>query len=311
MVRLIVLACCLILVKSFSPSVSRSTLSLHTGPSSTSVSHTKLEAGYGRTGGYGRWSPGSLIVAMRRPDYLAALSYVGATATQFTLLLMFLHLFQIGLLKNLFVPSFVAKVLPDVLSNYMPSPAQLQTFSVFMTMLFMSVRSRVFSPLDNSRPRASRSDKAFNRIKPWWQPPPLAFPIIWSSIAFLRAISTTMVFQQTGTMLTRPIFAMFLHLSCGDTWNTINNIEGRLGTAALTVPTVLATAAYTTACYYTVSKKAAEVLFPSVVWLSVANCLVYAIYKLNNRGNRYSMFPSKEEGPASKWMLPFARGFNR
>jgi tryptophan-rich sensory protein len=273
----------------------------------SSMKNTRIFAGYGRTAPYGQWSPGSLIVARKRPDYAAALSYVGATATQFTLLLTFLHIFQIGLLKNLFVPSFFARVLPDVLANYMPSPAQLQKMVVFATMLFMSVRSRVFSPLDNARPRASKSDKAFNRIKPWWQPPPLAFPVIWSSIAFLRAISTTMVFQASGTMLTKPIFAMFLHLSCGDTWNTINNVEGRLGTAALTVPFVLATAAYTTACYYVVSKSAAKVLFPSVIWLTVATALVYSIYKLNNRGNRYSMFPSKEEGPPSKWMLPFTR----
>lgn len=268
---------------------------------------TKLASGYGK----GRWSPGSLIVARRHPDYLAAISYIGATATQFTLVMTALHIFQLGFLKKLCVPSFVAGALPEVLVKYLPSSAQLQTFSVFVTMLFMSVRSRVLSPLDNSRPKASASDKAFNRIKPWWQPPPLAFPIIWSTIALLRAISTTIVYRMSGTMLTVPIFSMFLHLCTGDTWNTINNTEGRLGTAALTVPFVWATAAYTTVKYYVVSKQAAKVLFPSVVWLTVANFLVFSIFKLNNSGNRYSLFPSKEEGPPSGWKLPFSRGLNR
>ena len=80
----------------------------------------------------------------------------------------------------------------------------------------------------------------------------------------------------------------------------INNVEGRLGTSALVVPLVLATAAYTTATYYVVSKTAARVLFPSVIWLSVANVLVWSIFKLNNTGNRYSLFPSKEEGPPTE-----------
>lgn len=275
--------------------------------------------GYGRSkstssldmAGYGRWSPGSLIVRKRQPDYLAALSYIGATATQFALILTFLHVLQLGVLKRVCVPSFLVSGLPDILMSYVPSPAAMQTFVVFMVMLFSSVRSRVFSPLDNSRPKASAKDRVFNRIGPWWQPPPLAFPIIWSSIAFLRAISTTIVFQTTGTMLCRPIFAIFLHLSTGDTWNTINNVEQRLGTAALVVPLVLGTAAYTTASYYMVSKTAARVLFPSVVWLSIANALVWSIYRLNNSGNRYSLFPSKEEGPPAEWRIPFSRGLNK
>ena len=274
----------------------------------------KLEARSGSAAlqaGYGRWSPGSLIVRKRRPDYKTALSYVGATVTQFSLIITFLHVLQIGILRHLCIPSFLVSGLPDVLMSYVPSPADMQTFVVFMFMLFSSVRSRVFSPLDNSRPKASTGDRVFRRIGPWWQPPPLAFPIIWSSIAFLRAISTTLVFQTTGTMLCRPVFAIFLHLCTGDTWNTINNVEGRLGTAALVVPLVLATAAYATATYHMVSKTAARVLFPSVVWLSVATALVWSIYRLNNTGNRYSLFPSKEEGPSTEWKIPFSRGLNR
>ena len=107
--------------------------------------------------GYGRWSPGSLIVRKRRPDYMAALSYVGATLTQFSFVLVFLHVLQIGVLKRLCVPSFWISGFPDRLISHVPSPADLQTFVVFMVMLFSSVRSRVFSPLDNSRPKASTS----------------------------------------------------------------------------------------------------------------------------------------------------------
>lgn len=34
-----------------------------------------------------------------------------------------------------------------------------------------------------------------------------------------------------GKLVTTPIAAMVLHLSVGDTWNHINNVEKRLGVA--------------------------------------------------------------------------------
>jgi tryptophan-rich sensory protein len=259
-----------------------------------------------------KWSPGALIVHKRRPDFMAALSYAGATATQYTLILTSLHLWQIMVIRKLAIPASVVEALPAMLASRLPTPLQLKTLVVFVTMLFSSVRTRVFSPLDNSRPKASAEDKAFTRAKPWWQPPPLAFPIIWSTIAVLRAVSSTMVYRQTGTLLCTPIFALFLHLCTGDTWNCINNVEERLGTAALVVPLVLATAGYTLMQFYTVSKAAARVFFPSVAWLTVATCLVWAIWRLNNSpAGKYSLFPSVEEGPPSRWRLPFARGMHK
>ena len=141
------------------------------------------------------------------------MSYVGATSTQWSFIMIFLHLFQIGLRKlpNI-LPSFVN-------SNYATSVIVSAFF------FFMSVRSRVFSPLDNSRPSASKDDPVFkDRKRPSWQPPPLAFPIIWTSIGLLRTISSVLIWKSAGTILTKPIFYMMAHLAIGDTWNTINNV---------------------------------------------------------------------------------------
>ena len=49
--------------------------------------------------------------------------------------------------------------------------------------------------------------------------------MVWSGITVLRAASTVLVFLRTDTLLCWPVFAMALHLSLGDTWNTINNVE--------------------------------------------------------------------------------------
>lgn len=307
-----------------------------------------------------KWSPGLMVqVQKKNPDYMAFVSYIGATATQFSLILVALHLLQIVVFKKLpnlsftlpamsflpfwnfslkipsilfnggvvNIPSIIAKtgILPSLINLQpytfpalaFPSLAKvtgelalgrsLQNLIVFFLMLFMAVRSRVFSPLDNSRPTTSNSDPIFKgRLRPWFQPPGIAFPFIWSTIAFLRAISATIVFNTTNTLLCNPIFALMLHLSIGDTWNTINNVERRMGTATLVVPMVLASAAFTLKQMSLVSTTAAYVISPMVLWLTIANCLVYSIWKINYAlAGRPSLFPSVEEGPPAKWKLPF------
>ena len=71
-------------------------------------------------------------------------------------------------------------------------------------------------------------------------PPPLAFPIIWSTIGVLRAISSVMIYKATGSFFALPILAFIGHLCIGDTWNTINNVEKLKGTSAASVIFVLA-----------------------------------------------------------------------
>ena len=86
------------------------------------------------------------------------------------------------------------------------------------------------------------------------------------------------------------------HLSIGDTWNTINNVEARLGTAFGGVLFVLASVIYAVKMYFGVSKTAGLILLPSAIWLSVATCLVYSIWHINKEkfGNP-SIIPMKEE----------------
>lgn len=69
----------------------------------------------------------------------------------------------------------------------------------------------------------------------------------------------------------------------GDTWNTINNVERRLGTAVLGVQFVLLSGLAAIAEYYAVNKGAGLVLAPSGLWLSIANFLVFSIWRLNSQ----------------------------
>ena len=267
-----------------------------------------------------KWSPHMSVSASNRasrtPDFLALFNYLAATSLQFGLIVTFLHTFQLMAISKirksslLVLPNFIKSVLPTAIATELPRQIQSGLPSVLVTifMLLMSLRSRVFSPLDNSRPSASKDDPVFkDRLRPSWTPPPLAFPLIWSTIALLRTISTVMIFKSTGTLLCKPIFALMAHLSIGDTWNTINNVEKRLGTAVLGVAFVWASAGYAAYLYYNQLPLAGKVLFPSCVWLTVASFLVYSIWRMNSiyLTERSSLFPSKEEGPRSSWRMPF------
>jgi len=308
-----------------------------------------------------KWDPTTTIAFKpKTPDFPAFVSYFGATATQFTLLVAALHVLQLKLLNHLSesvlftlpalstfpflstsittpsiilssgatfkfssllhqaccLPSSITLPLVTFPALSFPSIAKVASelafgssaanIIVFFTSLFLAVRSRVFSPLNNSRPKASSNDPVFKgRARPWFQPPPQAFPVIWSTIALLRAFSTTLVFNTNKTLLSPGVFALMLHLSVGDTWNTINNVEKRMGTAALFVPAVLASAVFAVQQMGSVSPTAGFVLAPMAIWLSVANLLVWSIWRLNYLTfNRPSLFPSVEEGPACPWRLP-------
>ena len=133
----------------------------------------------------------------------------------------------------------------------------------------------------------------------------MAFPIVWTAITVLRTISSVLIFNTAGTMLCKPIFALALHLSIGDTWNTINNQERRLGTSAIGVLFVLASVLNVVRSYNEVSPLAACIIAPSALWLTVATALVWTIWRINYTAQgKPSLFPSVEEGPSSRWRLP-------
>ena len=107
------------------------------------------------------------------PAYAAreTVKYVGATAVQYKLLMLAL--------------SGVDKVAT------LPKPA------VWLLFAFLSLRSRVVSLLDNSRPnREEQKGKAtpMDVKRPSWTPPGIAFPFIWLTITALRATAAQMAY---------------------------------------------------------------------------------------------------------------------
>ena len=204
-----------------------------------------------------------------RWDRQVTLKYVGATLVQIAALTGLLWLMD-GAFTRLSGLS-------------LPQGSSVAIASAFFA--FVTLRSRLFSPLDNTR----NSGRYTSIQRPGWAPPPLAFPIVWMSIAVLRVVSTYLVWSAVGeTFLCLPLVLFVVHLSLGDTWNTIFTVEGRLGAA---VPMVIIgpwlSVAAVTISYYQILPLAGWVIFPSWIWLTVATALCVSLWRLNGQEPLY------------------------
>lgn len=172
---------------------------------------------------------------------------------------------------------------------------------------FLSLRSRIFSPLDNRRPDRKAQGGAATPAttkRPSWTPPGIAFPIIWSTISLLRTISATIVWRATGRSLACvPLLALVAHLCVGDTWNSITNAERRLGVSFTAVFGVLASVYYAVYRFYQVSHVAGYILAPSAVWISIATVLTGTIWNINTP--RQPLWPVRGDGKSSGLRMPF------
>lgn len=156
----------------------------------------------------------------------------------------------------------------------------------------ISLKSRIFNPLNNSRPKLSQpvltmtnttTVKGFNdRIMPRWTPPGFIFPIVWLLlISPLRATASILIIQAKCTFFSLPLMSWILHLSIGDIWNTINNTERRYGTSVLGVAAVWVSAVHASYQYYRLSPMAGRLLGGTCIWLSIAAALIIQTWRLN------------------------------
>jgi benzodiazapine receptor len=149
----------------------------------------------------------------------------------------------------------------------------------------LALKSRIFNPLLNSRPSVDTLESTSTGVKrnmPSWTPPGVVFPIVWLLIIGpIRAVASSLIVQTTGTYANPTLLALMLHLSIGDVWNTINNVEKRYGVAVMGVLLVWLSKANAAYQFYQVHAMAGKLLGATLVWLTIAAALVTATWRLN------------------------------
>lgn len=216
--------------------------------------------------------PNTSIATTQELDVRAALVYKLGTILQIGVMILVL----LGMEK-----------LVILIDNNSSLPSWFSTLVTGLFFTLLSIRSRIFSLLDNTRSRQTYDQV----IRPRWSPPPLAFPIVWMIIAVLRVISSVLVWQEMNhQLLVLPFILFVIHLAVGDTWNTIFTVERRLGAA---VPVVILgpwlSAIVVTAVYWQTNPLAGIILSFSCVWLTVAAVLVFRIWQLNGSEPLYPL----------------------
>lgn len=168
---------------------------------------------------------------------------------------------------------------------------------------FAALKSRVLNPLNNSRPQRENFEAnadTTTRKMPSWTPPGLIFPIMWILIIGpIRAATTAMVYSVTGTYANVAILSLMLHLSIGDCWNSINNVERRYGASVVGVLLVWLSKAHAAYRYYQVTPLAGKLLCLPLVWLTIASALIIRTWQINPdpvTGKPYPLYPVKGQG---------------
>ncbi|CAB9501150.1 TspO/MBR family [Seminavis robusta] len=178
----------------------------------------------------------------------------------------------------------------------------------FILFYFCALKSRVLNPLANNRPNVDTKevDNIPKRQMPTWTPPGFVFPIVWLLlIGPLRAATSSMIYATTGSYACAPILALMLHLSIGDVWNTINNVERRYGTSILGIVGVYTSAAFAAYSYHQVLPLAGKLLALKMIWLTIASSLIIRTWQLNpnpETGKPYSLLPTTGEGSKTEFM---------
>ena len=171
---------------------------------------------------------------------------------------------------------------------------------------FLALKSRVFNPLSNRRPQPQTKEinGAEQRKMPTWTPPGFIFPIVWLLlIGPLRATTSSMIYKATGSYANPAILSLMLHLSIGDVWNTINNVERRYGTSVLGVLCVWLSAAFAARQYFEVLPLAGRLLSLKLIWLTIASSLITRTWQINPdpiTGKKYPLLPTTGGSNTSK-----------
>lgn len=147
-----------------------------------------------------------------------------------------------------------------------------------------ALKSRVLNPLTNSRPKVAslETSNERKRVMPSWTPPGFIFPIMWLLIIGpIRATASALIYKTTASYAHPAILSLMLHLSIGDVWNTINNVEKRFGVSVTGVLFVWLSKAFAAWQYYQVNAFAGKLVVVPLIWLTIAATLITATWRLN------------------------------
>ena len=118
-----------------------------------------------------------------------------------------------------------------------------------------------------------------NIIKPPLSPPSIVFPTVWSVLYVLMGISSYLVYQNTERI--GPLFTYFLSLFVNFFWSIIFFNWQEFGFAFIWLLLLWFLILLTIIDYWKISKPAAILQIPYLIWVTFAGYLNFMIWLLN------------------------------
>ncbi|CAG06923.1 unnamed protein product [Tetraodon nigroviridis] len=120
--------------------------------------------------------------------------------------------------------------------------------------------------------------------KPWWQPPPQAFPYVWTSLYTAMGYGSYLVYEELGGFTEDAVVPLGLYglqLALNWSWPLLFFGAHKLKWAFVDVILVAVTAVATMVSWYPISRTALLLMVPYVSWLGILTSLNYCIWRDN------------------------------
>jgi tryptophan-rich sensory protein len=118
--------------------------------------------------------------------------------------------------------------------------------------------------------------------KPWWNPPKFVFPLVWTILYAMIAVSGWMAWHAaTPEQLPLAMGVFVLQLAFNALWSAIFFGMKRMRLAMIEVGFLWLSIAVNIAVFWQVDTRAALLLVPYLVWVTIASYLNWTMIKLN------------------------------
>jgi tryptophan-rich sensory protein len=119
--------------------------------------------------------------------------------------------------------------------------------------------------------------------KPSWNPPDLAFPIVWTTLYIMMAVAAWRLWLRAGPGMARlPLLLFFAQLGLNLLWSYLFFGLHRPGLALGDIGALLVALAATILAFGRIDAWAAWLLAPYLLWTGFAAALNLAIWQLNS-----------------------------
>jgi tryptophan-rich sensory protein len=120
-----------------------------------------------------------------------------------------------------------------------------------------------------------------NLKKPRWNPPNWAFPVVWTILFTMIAVSGWLVWQTAGLAAGAALAVYAVHLVINGVWSWLFFGKQRLDLAMVDVIFLWAMIAAMIIAFQPYSVTASLLLVPYLLWVSVAAALNFRLLQLN------------------------------